>query len=67
MEVQDAHGNRVTVSQEHYDRWPDVRAKFRPVPVKATPVVVETVTPVATYTPTGDKKKAVTARNTDLS
>jgi|GEM_PF-4700359 len=58
MEVQDKHGNRVEITEAHYARWPSVREAFRPVPVKATPVVVETVTPVATYTPTGDKKES---------
>ena len=58
MEVEDIHGNRVEITEAHYARWPSVREAFRPVPVKATPVVVEKVAPAATHTPTGDKKES---------
>jgi hypothetical protein len=31
MEIEDANGNRVTVTEAHWRRWPSVRESFRPV------------------------------------
>lgn len=39
IEIEDEHGNRVTVTEAHWRRWPSVRETFRPVAdQQATPV-----------------------------
>lgn len=48
IEIEDADGNRVTVTVAHWRRWPSVREIFRPV--AETPG-----TPVSIEPPTGDK------------
>jgi hypothetical protein len=46
--LEDANGNRVTVTEAHWRRWPQLAEHFRPV--AETPD-----TPVSIEPPTGDK------------
>jgi hypothetical protein len=48
MEIEDANGNRVTVAEAYWRRWPSVRENFRPV--AETPDLTGSIEP-----PTGDK------------
>ena len=48
MEIEDANGNRVTVTEAYWRRWPQLAEHFRPV--AETPD-----TPVSIEPPTGDK------------
>ena len=49
MELEDADGNRVTVTEAHWRRWEAVLSQtFRPVAEQPD-------TPVSTEPPTGDK------------
>lgn len=48
IEIEDAGGNRVTVTLAHWRRWPSVRENFRPVAENTDPS--GSIEP-----PTGDK------------
>lgn len=66
MEIEDADGNRVTVTEAHWRRWPQLKETFKPVkrakasrkkPASKTlrPVADVTTTQVVTNPPTGDE------------
>lgn len=58
IEQIDGNGKPVTVSREHWNRYPSLRESFRPVAEKKAPAgAVKETTPVVVEPPTGDEKK----------
>lgn len=68
MEIEDAAGNRVTVTEAHWKKYPQLKEKFKPVkraktarkkpaPKSLRPVADVTTAPAVTNPPTGDEEK----------